>query len=81
MHTKNIPLSPDVELNTIARGTPGFVGADLANLVNEAALMAARFGQDVVTMLDFEEAKDKVMMGAERKSMVLSDRENSDRLS
>ncbi|MBN1130069.1 MAG: ATP-dependent zinc metalloprotease FtsH, partial [Chitinispirillaceae bacterium] len=75
VHTKNIPLSPDVELNTIARGTPGFVGADLANLVNEAALMAARFGQDSVTMLDFEEAKDKVMMGAERKSMVLSEKE------
>jgi len=62
-------------LNTIARGTPGFVGADLANLVNEAALMAARFGQDKVTMLDFEEAKDKVLMGVERKSMVLSDEE------
>lgn len=77
VHTKSIPLSPDVELNTIARGTPGFVGADLANLVNEAALMAARFGQDVVTMLDFEEAKDKVMMGAERKSMVLSDKEKT----
>jgi cell division protease FtsH len=77
VHTKNIPLSPDVELHTIARGTPGFVGADLANLVNEAALMAARFGQDVVTMLDFEEAKDKVMMGAERKSMVLSDKEKT----
>lgn len=77
VHTKNIPLSPDVELNTIARGTPGFVGADLANLVNEAALMAARFGQEIVTMLDFEEAKDKVMMGAERKSMVLSDKEKT----
>ncbi|HEX3019691.1 MAG TPA: ATP-dependent zinc metalloprotease FtsH [Chitinispirillaceae bacterium] len=77
VHTKGIPLSPDVELNTIARGTPGFVGADLANLVNEAALMAARFSQDVVTMLDFEEAKDKVMMGAERKSMVLSDKEKT----
>ncbi|MBN2036208.1 MAG: ATP-dependent zinc metalloprotease FtsH [Chitinispirillaceae bacterium] len=75
VHIKNIPLAPDVDLSTIARGTPGFVGADLANLVNEAALMAARFGQDVVTMLDFEEAKDKVMMGAERKSMVLSERE------
>lgn len=75
VHVKNIPLSPDVDLNTIARGTPGFVGADLANLVNEAALMAARFNQDIVTMLDFEEAKDKVMMGTERKSMVLSERE------
>lgn len=75
VHTKNIPLAPDVDLHTIARGTPGFVGADLANIVNEAALMAARFGQDLVSMLDFEEAKDKVMMGAERKSMVLSDKE------
>ena len=72
VHTKSIPMGADVDLYTIARGTPGFVGADLANLVNEAALMAARFGQDTVTMLDFEEAKDKVMMGAERKSMVLS---------
>jgi cell division protease FtsH len=75
VHSKSTPLSADVNLNTIARGTPGFVGADLANLVNEAALMAARFGQDMVTMLDFEEAKDKVLMGVERKSMVLSDRE------
>jgi cell division protease FtsH len=75
VHTKSLPLSADVDLNTIARGTPGFVGADLANLANEAALMAARFGQDNVTMIDFEEAKDKVMMGAERKSMVLSEKE------
>jgi len=75
VHTKNIPMGPDVDLVTIARGTPGFVGADLANLVNEAALMGARFGQQQVTMLDFEEAKDKVMMGAERRSMVLSDKE------
>lgn len=75
VHSKNIPMAPDVDLNTIARGTPGFVGADLANLVNEAALMAARFGQETVTMLDFEEAKDKVLMGAERKSMVLSEKE------
>jgi cell division protease FtsH len=75
VHTKKIPLSPDVDLATIARGTPGFVGADLANLVNEAALMAARFGQEAVTMLDFEEAKDKVSMGVERKSMVLSEKE------
>lgn len=75
VHTRKIPLAKDVELNSIARGTPGFVGADLANLVNEAALMAARFGQNEVTMLDFEEAKDKVMMGVERKSMVLSDKE------
>ncbi|MGD9201921.1 MAG: ATP-dependent zinc metalloprotease FtsH [Chitinispirillia bacterium] len=77
VHIKNIPLAPDVDLKTIARGTPGFVGADLANLVNEAALMAARFGQEKVTMLDFEEAKDKVMMGAERKSMVLSENERN----
>ncbi len=75
VHTNGIPLAQDVDLTTIARGTPGFVGADLRNLVNEAALMAARFGQDNVTMLDFEEAKDRVMMGAERKSMVLSDEE------
>jgi cell division protease FtsH len=75
VHTKKIPMAPDVDLTTIARGTPGFVGADLANLVNEAALMAARFGQEHVSMLDFEEAKDKVMMGAERKSMVMSDKE------
>jgi cell division protease FtsH len=75
VHARNIPLGPDVDMKTLARGTPGFVGADLANLVNEAALMAARFGQDHVSMLDFEEAKDKVMMGAERKSMVLSDEE------
>ena len=75
VHTKGIPLAPDVDLTTIARGTPGFVGADLRNLVNEAALMAARFGQEHVTMLDFEEAKDKVLMGVERKSMVLSEKE------
>ena len=75
VHSKSIPLAPDVDLNTIARGTPGFVGADLANLVNEAALMAARYGQETVTMLDFEEAKDKVLMGVERKSMVLSEKE------
>ncbi len=75
VHIKNIPLSPDVNLETIAKGTPGFVGADLSNLVNEAALMAARFNQDKVTMLDFEEAKDRVMMGVERKSMVLSNEE------
>jgi cell division protease FtsH len=75
VHVRNIPLAADVDLLTIARGTPGFVGADVANLVNEAALMAARFGQEKVTMLDFEEAKDKVLMGVERKSMVLSDDE------
>ena len=75
VHTKETPLASDVDLHTIARGTPGFVGADLANLVNEAALMAARFNQDEVTMLDFEEAKDKVLMGTERKSMVLSEKQ------
>ena len=75
VHIKNIPLAPDVDLKIIARGTPGFVGADLANLVNEAALMAARFEQENVTMLDFEEAKDKVLMGVERKSLVISDDE------
>jgi len=75
VHTKEIPLAPDVELCVIAKGTPGFVGADLANLVNEAALMAARFNQDNVTMLDFEEAKDKVLMGAERKSLALSEKQ------
>jgi cell division protease FtsH len=75
VHSKNVPLAADVDLKTIARGTPGFVGADLANLVNEAALLAARYGQKQVTMLDFEEAKDRVFMGAERRSLVLSPRE------
>jgi cell division protease FtsH len=64
-----------VDLSVIARGTPGFAGADLANLVNEAALVAARQNRKVVTMYDFEVAKDKVMMGAERKSMIISDEE------
>ncbi|MDR0305000.1 MAG: ATP-dependent zinc metalloprotease FtsH [Chitinispirillales bacterium] len=75
VHTKNIPISDDVNLETLAKGTPGFVGADLANLVNEAALFAARFNQEKVTMIDFEEAKDKISMGAERKSLVLSEKE------
>ena len=75
VHTKEIPLAPDVDLNVIAKGTPGFVGADLANLVNEAALMAARFDQESVSMIDFEEAKDKVLMGAERKSIALSEKQ------
>src|SRR5213592_4816934 len=75
VHTRRIPLSGNVDLSVIARGTPGFTGADLANIVNEAALNAARFNQKVVTMSDFEIAKDKVMMGAERKSMVISDEE------
>jgi cell division protease FtsH len=73
VHSRKIPLGPDVDLRIIARGTPGFSGADLANLVNEAALTAARIGRRFVTMFDFEQAKDKVMMGAERRSMVLTD--------
>lgn len=72
VHAAKTPLGPDVDLRLIARGTPGFSGADLANLVNEAALMAARVGRRFVTMVDFENAKDKVMMGAERRSMVLT---------
>jgi len=75
VHTRKIPLGQDVELRTIARGTPGLSGADLANIVNEAALLAARKDRDSVTMADFEEARDKVMMGPERKSMLLSDDE------
>jgi cell division protease FtsH len=75
VHTKKIPLSEDVEISVVARGTPGFSGADLANLVNEAALLAARRNLKQVTMIDFESAKDKVLMGAERKSMILSDEE------
>lgn len=72
VHARKTPLGPDVDLRIIARGTPGFSGADLANLVNEAALMAARVGRRFVTMLDFEQAKDKVMMGPERRSMVMT---------
>jgi cell division protease FtsH len=72
VHARKTPLGPDVDLRIIARGSPGFSGADLANLVNEAALMAARVGRRFVTMEDFESAKDKVMMGAERRSMVLT---------
>ena len=75
VHTRKIPLDENVDINVIARGTPGFTGADLANIVNEAALNAARYNKKVVTMSDFEVAKDKVLMGAERKSMVLSDEE------
>ncbi|CAE7197293.1 ftsH [Symbiodinium microadriaticum] len=75
VHMQKVPLAPDVEARTIARGTPGFSGADLANLVNEAALLAARIGKRLVTMADFEAAKDKVMMGAERRSMVMSEDE------
>jgi cell division protease FtsH len=77
VHARKVPLGPDVDLRIIARGTPGFSGADLANLVNEAALMAARVGRRFVTMIDFENAKDKVMMGAERRSMVMSDEEKA----
>ena len=75
VHSRKVPLGPDVDLRIIARGTPGFSGADLANLVNEAALMAARIGRRFVTMEDFENAKDKVMMGAERRSMVMTEDE------
>lgn len=75
VHMKKVPLAPDVEPRTIARGTPGFSGADLANLVNEAALLAARRGKRLVTMAEFEDAKDKVMMGAERRSMVMTEEE------
>ncbi len=75
VHTRNIPLSEDVDASVIARGTPGFSGADLANLVNEAALNAARYDKKKVQMVDFEFAKDKVLMGVERKSMVMSDYE------
>ena len=75
VHMKKVPLAPDVDARVIARGTPGFSGADLANLVNEAALMAARKGKRLVAMAEFEEAKDKVMMGAERRSMVMTEDE------
>ena len=75
VHSRKVPLGPNVDLRIIARGTPGFSGADLANLVNEAALMAARVGRRFVTMEDFESAKDKVMMGAERRSMVMTEEE------
>jgi cell division protease FtsH len=75
VHVRKVPLAPDVDLRVIARGTPGFSGADLMNLVNEAALLAARRGRRLVTHLEFEDAKDKVMMGAERKSMAMSEGE------
>src|SRR5512143_3558793 len=75
VHTRTIPMSDDVDLSVVARGTPGFAGADLANLVNEAALAAARVDKKKVDMADFNYAKDKVLMGAERKSMVMSDEE------
>ena len=72
VHIKKISVAPDVDIRTIARGTPGFSGADLANIVNESALLAARKNKKIVTMVDFEEAKDKVMMGSERRSLVMS---------
>jgi cell division protease FtsH len=75
VHLRKVPLAPDVDPRTIARGTPGFSGADLANLVNEGALLAARRGKRVVTMSELEDAKDKVMMGAERRSLAMSDEE------
>ena len=75
VHTKKTPLAPDVDLEVIARGTPGFAGADLENLVNEAALLAARMDKDALGMSDFELAKDKVMMGSERRSMVMTEDE------
>ena len=75
VHARKTPLAPDVDLRIIARGTPGFSGADLANLVNEAALAAARAGKRAITMEDFENAKDKVMMGTERRSLVMTDEE------
>ena len=75
VHTRKIPLAEDVKLEVVARGTPGFSGADLANLVNEAALLAARTGKIKVEMTDFNEAKDKVLMGKERKSMIISEEE------
>ena len=75
VHIKKVSVAPDVDIRTIARGTPGFSGADLANIVNEAALLAARKNKKIVTMVDFEEAKDKVMMGSERRSLVMSQEE------
>ena len=75
VHVRKVPLAPDVNLKTIARGTPGFSGADLANLINEAALMAARRNKRMVTQAEFEDAKDKVMMGSERRSLVMTEEE------
>jgi cell division protease FtsH len=75
VHTRKVPLATDVDVSVLARATPGFAGADLENLVNEAALLAARSNKDKVDMVDFELAKDKVMMGAERRSMIISDEE------
>jgi cell division protease FtsH len=75
VHARKVPLGPDVDLKTVARGTPGFSGADLMNLVNEAALMAARRSRRLVTMVEFEDAKDKIMMGAERRTLVMTEQE------
>jgi cell division protease FtsH len=75
VHVRKVSLSPDVDLKTVARGTPGFSGADLMNLVNEAALLAARRGKRIVTMAEFEDAKDKIMMGAERRTLVMTEQE------
>src|SRR5690606_38691918 len=75
VHMRKVPLAPDVDAKIVARGTPGFSGADLANLVNEAALLAARRSKRLVTQQEFEDAKDKVMMGAERRSLVMSEEE------
>ncbi len=75
VHARRIPLGPDVDLKVLSRGTPGFSGADLANLVNEAALLAARHSKKLVEMIDFENAKDKVLMGVERRSMIISEEE------
>jgi cell division protease FtsH len=75
VHVRKVPLAPDVDLKVVARGTPGFSGADLMNLVNEAALLAARRGKRLVTMSEFEDAKDKVMMGAERRTLVMTEDE------
>jgi len=75
VHVRKVPLAPDVDLKTVARGTPGFSGADLMNLVNEAALLAARRSKRIVTMAEFEDSKDKIMMGAERRSMVMTEQE------
>jgi len=75
VHVRKVPLAPDVDLKTVARGTPGFSGADLMNLVNEAALMAARRSKRMVTQQEFEDAKDKIMMGAERRTLVMTEQE------
>jgi cell division protease FtsH len=75
VHTRKVPIGPDVDLKTVAKGTPGFSGADLANLVNEAALLAARRSKRIVTRLEFEDARDKILMGPERKSLLMTDEE------